>query len=121
MEIAAPPGTDAEAPRAAGRYFAHLGKHVECVTGDSPGLVLGRILCQIVNEAHFVVGQGIASAQDVDTAMRLGFNWPRGPFEWAALLGPQRVVRMLDRLRSELGEERYRVAPLLRRTARRTD
>ena len=49
--------------------------------------------------------------------MRLGFNWPRGPFEWAEAIGPARVVSVLDALGSELGEERYRVAPLLRRAA----
>ena len=93
-----------------------MGKHVEWV-GDAPGLVLGRIVCQIVNEAHFAVGEGVATAEDVDIAMRLGFNWPRGPFEWAEAIGPARVVSVLDALRSELGEERYRVAPLLRRAA----
>ncbi len=94
-----------------------MGKHVEWV-GDAPGLVLGRIVAQIVNEAHFAVGQGVAAAEDVDIAMRLGFNWPRGPFEWAEAIGPARVVSVLDELRSELGAERYRVAPLLRRAAR---
>ena len=87
-------------------YFSSIGKHVERVA-DAPGLVLGRILCQIVNEAHFAVGEGVATAEDVDTAMRLGFNWPRGPFEWAEAIGPARVVGVLDALRSELGEERY--------------
>lgn len=105
------------AAHAADAYFRAMGKHVERV-GDSPGLVLGRIICQIVNEAHFAVGQGIASANDVDTAMRLGFNYPRGPFEWADAIGPGRVVSVLDEMRSQLGEERYRVAPLLRRVAR---
>ena len=93
-----------------------MGKHVEWV-GDAPGLVLGRIVCQIVNEAHFAVGEGVATPADVDTAMRLGFNYPRGPFDWAEAIGPVRVVSVLDELRSELGEERYRVAPLLRRAA----
>ena len=115
VEIAAPPAGRAGAVSAAGRYFAGLGKHVECVTGDAPGLVLGRILSQIVNEAHFVAGEGIAAPGDIDTAMRLGFNWPRGPFEWAEALGPTAVVKTLGALRSELGEERYRAAPLLRR------
>jgi 3-hydroxybutyryl-CoA dehydrogenase len=98
-------------------YFQAMGKQVERVS-DSPGLVLERIVCQIVNEAHFTVGQGIASPQDVDIAMRLGFNHPRGPFEWADVIGPERVVSVLDEMRSELGEERYRAAPLLRRAAR---
>ncbi len=78
-----------------------MGKHVEWV-GDAPGLVLGRIVCQIVNEAHFAVGEGVATAEDVDVAMRLGFNWPRGPFEWAEAIGPARVVSVLDALGSEL-------------------
>jgi 3-hydroxybutyryl-CoA dehydrogenase len=107
---ATPPGALA----AAERYFTALGKHVERVLADAPGLVLGRILCQIVNEAHFAVQEGVADAADVDTAMRLGFNWPRGPFEWARAIGPGRVVRCLDALHTELGEERYRVAPTLR-------
>jgi 3-hydroxybutyryl-CoA dehydrogenase len=112
------PEVDDRALAAAGEYFAGLGKHVERVLADRPGLVLGRIVCQVVNEAHFAVGQGVATPSDVDTAMRLGFNYPRGPFEWAEAIGPARVVSVLDALRSELGEERYRVAPLLRRAAR---
>jgi 3-hydroxybutyryl-CoA dehydrogenase len=117
VEIAAPPGMAAETLSAAGKYFAGMGKHVECVTGDAPGLVLGRILGQLVNEAHFTVAQGVATAEDCDTAMRLGFNWPRGPFEWSRAIGPARVVRTLDSLHRQLGEERYRVAPSLRRVA----
>jgi 3-hydroxybutyryl-CoA dehydrogenase len=118
VEVVGGPRTDGRALEAAGRSFADLGKHVERVPGDAPGLVLGRIVCQIVNEAHFTVGEGVATAEDVDVAMRLGFNWPRGPFEWAEAIGPARVVRVLDGLRSELGADRYRVAPLLRRAAK---
>jgi len=106
--------TSAEAE--AESYFRSMGKHVEWV-GAAPGLVLGRILAQIVNEAHFAVGEGVATAQDVDVAMRLGFNWPLGPFEWAEAIGPARLVRVLDGLSSELDSERYRVAPLLRSAA----
>ena len=98
----------------AGRHFKDLGKHVECVFGDSPGLVLGRIVSQLVNEACFAVGEGIGSPEDVDTALRLGFNHPRGPFQWGREMGPGTVLATLDALRSELGEDRYRAAPLLR-------
>jgi len=98
------------------RYFRSAGKHVEWVA-NAAGLVLGRILAQIVNEAHFAVSQGVASAEDCDTAMRLGFNWPRGPFEWGAAIGLGRAVAILDALHHSLGEERYRVSPLLRRRA----
>ncbi len=84
VEIAALPGSDPEALSAAGRYFAALGKHVECTPGDAPGLVLGRIVCQLVNEACFAVGEGVGTPGDIDTALRLGFNHPAGPFEWLA-------------------------------------
>jgi 3-hydroxybutyryl-CoA dehydrogenase len=117
VELAVGPRTSDEALAAAGAHFAALGKHVECVTGDAPGLVLGRVICQLVNEAHFAVGDGVASAADVDTAVRLGLNHPRGPFEWCEAIGARRVVTILDALRIELGEERYRVAPLLRQAA----
>ena len=101
---------------AAEAFFASLGKHVEWV-GDAPGLVLGRIVAQLVNEAHFALGAGVASAEDIDTAMRLGFNYPRGPFEWCEAIGAPRVLAILDALHAELGEERYRAAPSLRRAA----
>jgi 3-hydroxybutyryl-CoA dehydrogenase len=116
VELARSPATTHTDADAAEAYFRAMGKHVEWV-GDSPGLVLGRIICQIVNEAHFAVGEGVATPEDVDIAMRLGFNWPRGPFEWAEAIGPARVVTVLDELGSELDAERYRVAPLLRRAA----
>ena len=82
-----------------------------------PGLVLGRIVSQLVNEAHFALGAGVADAADIDTAMRLGFNYPRGPFEWCEAIGAPRVLAILDALHAELGEERYRAAPALRRAA----
>jgi 3-hydroxybutyryl-CoA dehydrogenase len=115
VEIAAGAGDETERAEA---YFAAMGKHVERVAGDAPGLVLGRIACQLVNEAHFASAAGIGEPADIDTAMRLGFNHPRGPFEWANAIGPARVVEILDELHGELGEERYRVAPALRRAAR---
>jgi 3-hydroxybutyryl-CoA dehydrogenase len=92
------------------RTFAALGFHHEWV-GDAPGLVLGRIAAQLVNEAAFAIGEGVGSAEDVDTGMKLGLNHPRGPVEWWRAIGTDHVVSVLDALR----EERYRVAPLLRR------
>ncbi len=117
VEIVHGPQTTDAAISAAGAYFASLGKHVECVLRPVPGLVLGRLLCQLVNEAHFAVQQGVASAEDVDTALRLGLNHPRGPFEWCEEIGAEAVVAILDALHDELGEERYRVAASLREKA----
>lgn len=84
---------------------------------DGTGLVLGRIVCCLANEAAFALMEGAASAVDIDTAMRLGTRYPRGPLAWANVLGPRVVVAVLDALAAEHGEDRYRVAPLLRRCA----
>jgi len=111
VELPADAEFDAQASRDA------EGRHVERVPIHTPGLVLGRIRCQLVNEAHFAFGEGVAQRDDIDTAMRLAFNWPRGPFELTAEIGAAEVVATLDALRDELGEERYRVATALRHAA----
>jgi 3-hydroxybutyryl-CoA dehydrogenase len=79
------------------------------------GFVVGRVVCALVNEAAFALGEGVASAADIDTAMTLGVNYPHGPLDWGARLGLPLVAAALDYLRDFYGEERYRVAPLLRR------
>ena len=104
---------DASADRAE-LFFRSLGKHVEWVE-DAPGLVLGRIVCQLVNEAAFALMEEIGSVEGVDTALRYGFNYPRGPLEWADTIELDQVLPTLDALYEELREERYRAAPLLRR------
>ncbi len=82
---------------------------------DAPGLVLGRIACQLVNEAAFALQEGVADdAQAIDDGMVLGLNHPRGPLAWGDEIGLDHVLMVLDALRAELGEERYRAAPLLR-------
>ena len=95
------------------RFFAALGKHTEWV-GDAPGLVLGRIVCQIINECAFALGEGVGSAQDIDTGMLLGLSHPRGPMAWADEIGLDHVLAVLQALGDEYREERYRPAPRLR-------
>jgi 3-hydroxybutyryl-CoA dehydrogenase len=85
---------------------------------DSPGLVLPRIVAMLANEAAFAVQEGVAGAETIDLAMRLGVNYPIGPLAWAQALGHERVLSVLDHLYSEYHEERYRAAPLLRRWVR---
>jgi 3-hydroxybutyryl-CoA dehydrogenase len=116
VEVARQPSMSDGDAEAAERYFRSAGKHVEWV-GRAPGLVLGRILAQIVNEAHFAVRQGVATEGDCNRALRVGFVWPSGPFEWGEAIGLERCVAILDELHALLGEERYRVAPLLRARA----
>jgi 3-hydroxybutyryl-CoA dehydrogenase len=113
VELTRVPRTSETAADAAERFFRGLGKHVEWV-GDSPGLVLGRIVCQVINEATFALGSGVGSAPDIDTAMRLGFNYPRGPLEWAERIGLDHVLAVLDALWTQRHEERYRASPTLR-------
>jgi 3-hydroxybutyryl-CoA dehydrogenase len=96
------------------RFFTTLGKHTAWV-GDAPGLVLGRIVCQLVNEAAFALGEGVGGAEDIDAGMLLGLNYPHGPLHWADAIGLDHVLAVLDGLEREYGEPRYRAAPLLRR------
>jgi 3-hydroxybutyryl-CoA dehydrogenase len=108
---------DSSSPVAAARaerFFAALGKHMAWV-GDAPGLVLGRIVCQVINECAFSLGEGVGSAQDIDTGMVLGLSYPLGPLKWADELGLDHVLTVLEALCAEYREERYRPAPALRR------
>jgi 3-hydroxybutyryl-CoA dehydrogenase len=80
--------------------------------------VLERVVAQLVNEACFAAAEGVAEPADIDSAMRLGLNHPRGPFEWSRELGAERVEAILDALAAD-DERRYRAAPLLRELAHR--
>ncbi len=114
VEIAPGLGTAPESLEAAAAFWQSLGWEPVQVA-DGPGLVRGRILACIVNEAAGALLEGIASAQDIDTAMRLGTNYPRGPLEWADHLGVDTVLHIMEGLFREWGEDRYRPSPLLRR------
>ncbi|HET9197610.1 MAG TPA: 3-hydroxyacyl-CoA dehydrogenase NAD-binding domain-containing protein [Solirubrobacterales bacterium] len=80
--------------------------------------ILTRLFAQIANEAAFAREEEIASGEDMETAMKLGFNWPLGPLAIAELIGPARAVETLDRLRADRGAA-YSPAPLLRAEAER--
>jgi 3-hydroxybutyryl-CoA dehydrogenase len=74
--------------------------------------ILPRLFAQIANEAAFALDEEVGSPADMDTAMRLGFNWPRGPLEITALIGPSRATQLLEQLREQHGDA-YRPAPRL--------
>jgi 3-hydroxybutyryl-CoA dehydrogenase len=114
VELTRTEGSSPLAAQRAERLFAALGKHVAWV-GDAPGLVLGRIVCQVINESAFALGEGVGSAADIDRGMVLGLSHPRGPMEWAREIGIEHVLAVLDGLWAEYREERYRAAPTLRR------
>ena len=83
----------------------------------SPAQIEARILASIVNEAASAVADGVAAPADIDTAMRLGANWPDGPIVWGERIGLSSVVHTLDALHAAVPDGRYRVVPLLRALA----
>jgi 3-hydroxybutyryl-CoA dehydrogenase len=85
---------------------------------ESPGFAVNRILCPMINEAIFVYSEFVASAEDIDQAMVLGANHPIGPLALADLVGLDTLLAVLEGLHQELGEDKYRPAPLLRKMVR---
>jgi 3-hydroxybutyryl-CoA dehydrogenase len=114
--IAVAASNPASANRKAVWHLQQQGKRVLQVA-DYPGLLIWRTVAMIVNEALDALQKGVASEQDIDTAMRLGVNYPRGPLAWGEQLGWQRLLRLLENLQRHYGEERYRPSSLLRQRA----
>jgi 3-hydroxybutyryl-CoA dehydrogenase len=83
------------------------------VLQDVPGLIVMRTVAMLANEASDAVYQGVCDASAVDTAMRLGVNYPCGPLEWANTLGLEKVSTVLRHLADTYGEDRYRTSPLI--------
>jgi 3-hydroxybutyryl-CoA dehydrogenase len=81
---------------------------------ETPGRVLHRIQCCIVNEGAFALGEGVGSEEDIDAGVKLGLNWPKGSLELGREIGFDRVLATMDELWEHYREERYRAAPLLR-------
>ncbi len=117
IELAVPLGGDSTALKPAKERLEAIGLQVEVVR-DAVGMVLPRILCTLVNEAAFAVMEGVAAPEEIDTAMKLGTNYPRGPLEWGDLIGLDLVIAVLDALEAEHRNGAYRAAPLLRQMVR---
>ena len=87
------------------------------IVADRVGLATPRVLAMLVNEACYTLQEGTAEAADIDRAMQLGTNYPRGPLAWGDALGAHRVLAVLDAMWADTHDGRYRACPLLRTRA----
>ncbi|MFN9151711.1 MAG: 3-hydroxyacyl-CoA dehydrogenase family protein [Bacteroidota bacterium] len=117
MDMAAGLNTEARHIDSAKGLLRQLGYTVEVVQ-DRVGLVQMRVLAMLINEAAFAVMEGLATPEDIDKAMMLGVNYPKGLLAWADEIGIAIVTLILDGLRREYEQERYRPCVLLKQMMR---
>ena len=92
--------------------FKNLGWKIIFVK-DQPGFVAARVVSRIINEAFFVLGENVSTKEEIDLAMKLGTNYPYGPFEWAEKIGTKNIFDLLNRLKRE--NVMYEPAPALKK------
>lgn len=113
LELALSKITDSKIVENAESFWAGIGITTAKVP-DRAGLVFPRILSMLINEAAQVYSEQIASREDIDTAMKLGTNYPFGPLEWADMIGIDLVYEILSAQQRDFGEDRYRPHPVLK-------
>jgi 3-hydroxybutyryl-CoA dehydrogenase len=91
--------------------FAGFGKKMEWVTAE-PGFISARVVSMIINEAYLALEENVSSKEEIDVAMRLGTNYPYGPFEWGQKIGLKNIYQLLDVLAK--ANDRYQPAALLK-------
>jgi 3-hydroxybutyryl-CoA dehydrogenase len=84
------------------------------VVEDRVGMATPRVICMIINEAYFTVQEGTATREDIDVAMKLGTNYPYGPFEWCEKIDIRNVYQLLQSVYQETKDERYKICSLLK-------
>jgi 3-hydroxybutyryl-CoA dehydrogenase len=80
-------------------------------TPDEPGMISARIISLVINEAYFALGEKVSTKEEIDVAMKLGTNYPYGPFEWSKRIGSRKIFLLLKKMEEE--DKRYEIAPLL--------
>jgi 3-hydroxybutyryl-CoA dehydrogenase len=108
--------TSAETLETALAWGKKLGKEA-IIVNEAPAFAVNRILCLMINEAYFTLGEGVASAEDIDKGMVLGCNHPIGPLALADLIGNDTLLHIMEGMHRELGDK-YKPAPLLRKLVR---
>lgn len=94
------------------KIFEELNRKVVFVK-DEPGMVSARVISMIINEGFFALGEKISTIEEIDMAMKLGTNYPHGPFEWAEKIGIENIYLLLQKLAEK--EERYLPSPSLKK------
>ena len=114
VEVVRGLGTSDETTAATTGIVRRLGK-TPVEVNDFPGFVANRVLMPMINEAAFALMDGVAEVEAIDTVMKLGMNHPMGPLELADLIGLDTCLNILEVLHRELGDDRHRPCPLLRK------
>jgi 3-hydroxybutyryl-CoA dehydrogenase len=105
---------DSKLKNKAEQVFSLFNKKVEWVA-DIAGFISARVVASIINEAYFALEEQVSTKEEIDTAMKLGTNYPYGPFEWSEKIGIKNIYTLLKRLSEE--QKRYEPAPLLTKEA----
>lgn len=103
-------GTNEAAKAVAAQIFQQLGKTI-CWVPDQAGFVTPRVVSAIINEAYFALEEGVSTKEEINTAMKLGTNYPYGPLEWAAITGLSNICLLLQKLSK--AQSRYQPSSLL--------
>jgi len=112
VEIIPGLATSAETTAAMQGFAARLGK-TAILAGDAPAFIVNRVLCPMLNEAIFALGEGVGSVVDIDTGLKLGANHPMGPLTLADFIGLDTLLSIMKVMQDGTGDPKYRPAPLL--------